>query len=49
MDACEYCGNYDAVEWNDEAGDICKACLATREAARLQREEEKEREEANYA
>lgn len=38
MDACEYCGGHEAVSWNFEAGDICKACEAKREEQRLERE-----------
>lgn len=49
MDACEYCGGHKSVKWDLEAGDICEACLTTREAARRQREAEQEREEADYA
>lgn len=42
MDACDYCHRFEAVTWDEEAGDICATCLKAREDAKERERDEQE-------
>lgn len=45
MDACDYCRGFDGVEWDEEAGDICKHCLKDRNDSKAREADEREQAE----